>query len=169
MKKYLIIIVLFITFSNNHVIAQDASSFEGTYYSANEKLIIKAIKITDTGDGELLVQFKTSKGIEKHKVNIPKNNTFTVTVLEEESFGRYKIMNGKIITASGGSHGEATEIYYENSVATREMEYISYRLTLIDGNIRMEYRFFSNYLDNNNRLLFDQSSNWGVAGEYTSW
>ena len=169
MKKYLIIIVLFITLANNHVIAQDASSFEGTYYSTNEKLIIKAIKITDTGDGKLLVQFKTSKGIEKHEVDVPGSNTFTVTVLEEESFGKYKIMNGKIITASGGSHGEATEIYHRNSVATREMEYISYRFTLIDGNIRMEYRFFSNYLDSYNQVLFNQSSNWGVAGEYTSW
>ena len=169
MKKYLIIIVLFITFSNNHVIAQDASSFEGTYYSANEKLIIKAIKIADAGDGKLLVQFKTSKGIEKYQVDIPDNNTFTITIREDASFGHWKIRNGNIITASGGGNGEVTTIYHGNATATREIEYISYRLTLIDGNIRMEYRFFSDYLDNNNRLLFDQSSNWGVAGEYTSW
>ena len=168
MKKYLIIIVLFITFFNNHVIAQDTSSFEGTYYSTNEKLFIKAIKITDTGDGELLVQFKTNKGVEKYKADIPNDNTFTITARENTSFGHWKIRNGKIITASGGSLGEVTTIYYGNATATQEIEYRSYRLTLIDGNIRMEYRFFSNYLDNN-RLLFDQSSNWVVAGEYTSW
>lgn len=168
MKKYLSIIVLFVLLSNNYASAQDASPFEGVWYPTKETYI-EAINIKDIGDDKLLVQFKTSKGIEKHKVDIPTDNTITISVCYEESYGKWKLRGNMIMTASGGTYGEATTIYSRNSVANREKEYVSYRLELVDGNIQMQTRFSGDYLDSGNRVVFDQSSNWVNVAEFTNW
>lgn len=167
MKKYLSIIVLFVLLSNNYASAQDASPFEGVWYPTKETYI-EAINIKDIGDDKLLVQFKTSEGIKKHKVDIPTDNTITITVCYEESYGKWKLRGNMIMTDSGGTNGEATKIYLR-TVANRVKEYLSYRLELIDGNIQMQKCLTGDYLDRGDRVVFSQSTNWLYVAEFTNW
>ena len=168
MKKYLSIIVLFVLLSNNYASAQDASPFEGVWYPTKETYI-EAINIKDIGDDKLLVQFKTSEGIKKHKVDIPTDNTITITVCYEKLYGNWKLRDNMIMIDSGGTNGEATKIYLRNSVAYCEIGYVSYRLKLIDGNIQMHKYLTNDYLDRGDRVVFSQSTNLLYVAEFTNW
>ncbi len=157
-----------------------AQHFEGVWSPSSEGFTGN-IKIQNK-DGQYYVQIKTKNGLKAGYGNVY-NGVLYLDCSIGTNYGKWWIgrwngENNHILVGHGdgysyGTNGVASNIYDSSynsryNCATKEIEYIGFKLVLEEENLHVYWCMGQNYLAND-RVVFSQSSNWISRGIYTNW
>ncbi|HJH76762.1 MAG TPA: hypothetical protein OIM43_07105 [Prevotellaceae bacterium] len=182
-RKVLLTMMLIITLA---VFGQQSSNdhkkFLGVWNCSKTNGIYGNIKITES-DGELYVQVKTElDGIKKAKAYV-NNGVLQWTFVNRINYGKWKIgaqwhdgyRPDMIVVyhndGSYGSNGDHTgkyPQYYQGCTANKEIEYVSFKGEIKNGDMQIYFLFGSDYCSDNIPLFY-QSSLWVLYDTYTNW
>lgn len=188
-NKYILYMMIFLTFFPFVMFGQqntsDYKQFLGVWKKSDlsGKLIYGDMKISES-NGVIYVQMKTlDEGVKKAKAQI-NNKTLQWSFVLNREYGKWKIgawwggeYRGKLIVVcnadgSYGSNGDYSGIYpnynSSNKIANEEIEFLSFKAVIKDGDIELYYSMSSDYC-NGDIPLFYQSSNWFFYDNYTNW
>lgn len=156
--------------------AQSNNPFVGVWNPVDKVGCVKAMKISEVGNGKLFVQLKTDEGIKSQEIEAPASSDETIMLKfnDETEYGKWGIgyrsgSNDWIIGYDGSEGaGPATKIYSRYGTANVCYNYWGYKICLKDGNIKLEYELWSEYYGSGQEL-FMQSSGWFYGGTFTNW
>lgn len=164
--------------------AQSNNPFVGVWNPVDKVWHVKAMKISEVGNGKLLVQLKTDEGIKSQEIKAPASSDeiIILKIADEEEgpngvrYGEWRIGSwngerGHILQYHGdgtyGTNGPATEIYSDNTANVCYC-YWGYKIWLKDGNLKLEHKCWTEYYSSSQKS-FMQSSGWTYSGTYTNW